>query len=189
VRVLPGDGVPAVRLSLRAPALPAGDCNLDQLGQLCAEGTPCVRDLQASAEDACDLCGALRTAESPHTRYVVYRQARAPDGALEPFEQVTPLIESGFCRRTCRKVGNCNNQGVSACGPNDNVCADTWHDPFVQLLRFPPGDAWSEQAVAYVDRSPLVGGQSYRYQFVYFDAFGEVTERRDTDWVAVEVVP
>lgn len=57
-------------------------------------------------------------------------------------------------------------------------------DPYFAAVPVQAG-TWPSLDLLYTDRTPFIGGQEYRYEFVYFDQRGEPYEVRDTPWLLV----
>ena len=76
------------------------------------------------------------------------------------------------------------NVNVPGGGLGENECIEFLHDPYVKLMVFPDQtDPWPTLSLAYVDRYPHVSTYHYRYLVVFFDARGEITGHRNTDWI------
>jgi hypothetical protein len=105
-------------------------------------------------------------------KFVVYRQSRRSGGAVpSEFIQVSPLIDDMFCRSD---------------SPADPTPLARLDDPFIKLSEIVQGDPWEGHRLLYLDRYPHEMGIEYRYQLVFFDLKGEITEYRTSDWVLAQ---
>ncbi|WP_348675420.1 hypothetical protein, partial [uncultured Abyssibacter sp.] len=125
----------------------------------------------AFIEPACSLAESseLRAALGNVLDFVVYRQARGPDGAIGDWMEVSPLID----RLHFDRIG-----GVRA----DPI--DVLADPFIKLIEDPDFNGGFQ--LAYYDRQTRLVGYDYRYQIVYFTADNRIRQWRQTPWLESE---
>lgn len=123
-------------------------------------------------------CARINAALSGQLGFVAYRQMRV-NGVPGNFIQVSPLIETAFCR--------------------DSIEAPIFNDPFVRLIDVNAGpvDDGTGPEFVFVDGYPTSIPASttnpdtieYRYQLIYFDNRGEVTRTRTTPWKTPDTTP
>lgn len=168
------------------PLFPCGpdDLNLD-----------CGYDV-ARIFTGCDVCGQVNAALGENRRFVAYRQRRHPDGRLDAYVQVSPLIERMYCEASCSDPFGCedpDNDPYFFCAQQENVedaCAQGAtpqgvFDPYLKLLSFHIDDPWPQNTLAFIDRTPYAFGAEYRYQFVFFDGRDEISGRKTTPWISI----
>lgn len=138
---------------------------------ICAS-EPCLDAVMAVARE--DYCLRIKEALGPQRRFIVYRQARV-DMVEGPFVQVSARIDEPDCSRRC---------GSTLCRDGERAMALT--DDQLALVRLAVNDAGARDLL-FVDRYPFAyrAGVEYRYEFVYFDADGEVVGSRQTHWVSI----
>jgi hypothetical protein len=90
---------------------------------------------------------------------------------VSPYEQVSPFLEKPFCRV---------KSNLDPLEPSH--AAGIVHDPHLTLVPLDLGSG-AQYYASYVDRTPFIGGQDYRYQLVYFDDRGEIAAYADTQWI------
>ncbi len=106
---------------------------------------------------------------------------RAPGLVPRPGEQAGGIVGVENVNNGLNADVNVNVPGG---GLGENECIEFLHDPYVKLMVFPDQtDPWPTLSLAYVDRYPHVSTYHYRYQVVFFDARGEITGHRNTDWI------
>ncbi len=155
-------------------AEPPTACQTGAPPENCGDGRcidPCLNESGFMGESPA-LCAAARNGLGENTRFVAYRQARdRATGEMTPYEQVSPYLDKPHCR-----VRN----NLDPLEPSH--AAGIVHDPFLTLVPFDL-DAGPQYYATYVDRTPFIGGQDYRYQLVYFDDRGEIAAYADTQWI------
>jgi hypothetical protein len=140
----------------------------------CGDGRcvdPCLNEYGYMG-DSPALCANARTGLGENTRFVAYRQARnRATLEVSPYEQVSPFLEKPFCRV---------KSNLDPLEPSH--AAGIVHDPHLTLVPLDLGSG-AQYYASYVDRTPFIGGQDYRYQLVYFDDRGEIAAYADTQWI------
>lgn len=116
--------------------------------------------------------GRAKAAIDPHLNFVAYRQGRAPDGTLEDWIQVSPLID--FVHWDSIPI-------------DDKLQKSTQlNDPYIKLYdRLGQFDRWG---AAFIDRYPYIGGHEYRYQFLYFTEDHRLGRWRQSNWLVADPV-
>ena len=119
----------------------------------------------------CDnICEKLKESLGEKLNFVAYRQSTkntADPSAYGDYVQISPLIDKLYCVSFYRN------------GYPDGVL----QDPFIKLVNFNMGDPdWDGYRLVFSDRYPNIRDRWYRYQLVYFDANGEISGHRQTDW-------
>ena len=146
-------------------------CDLDgppgSDGSAACIGEPGTRPVSNS----CRLCARIAGEMTVAPRFVVYRQAR-PDAAAEPgnFHQVTPFIGAPWCTT--------ENEG--------SLLVDTLDDPWISLANVADTHPWAGERLLFTDRFPFRGEGELRYQFVFLDERGEITDQRYSNWIPVQ---
>lgn len=119
---------------------------------------------------ACEPAGesAILTAAGEIPSFVVYRQARRPDGSEGALVQASPRIDgmhfeaagSASAARFTRRA----------------------NDPYLRVVQ---RNATADQyAIVFVDPAPLLAGYDYRYQLVFMSDDNRLLEWRETGWVS-----
>ena len=191
---LDGDGFPVVHLG--GPKL---TCVNESLFPKCVGTEPdspkvdaidrCLWPLVPLERQECAItCDTITESLEGQVGFVAYRQGRASSlSAAADYAQVSPLINYVHCTQITPDVKPPEGQVVA---PPDPI--DTHADPYVGLADFSgvfdgeAGPPWSGVELFFVDRAPHIAGWEYRYQFVYFDAAGEITETRTSNWVSAD---
>ena len=169
-RYLQMDGMPVVLLT---DPIDLSGCEGD-LPQECTPKPkdPCLtRGIENLTGFYCDdICEKLKESLGGMLNFVAYRQST--EKTTEPsgygdYVQVSPLIDMLYCVSVYRS------------GLPDGVL----QDPFIKLVNFNMGDPdWDGYRLVFADRYPNIRNRWYRYQLVYFDASGEISGHRQTDW-------
>ncbi|MBF7074159.1 hypothetical protein ISG33_12180 [Glaciecola sp. MH2013] len=118
----------------------------------------------------------IRSELSSNINFMVYRQARRPDGEVSRLVPVSPLINQAHWSRFER---------------NDKSGTIPWvylNDPYIWAYsNFAVVDGFpTETTFAFVDRNGLVNGWDYRYQIVYFGQQQSLSSYRTSDWVTYQ---
>lgn len=105
------------------------------------------------------------------TPFMVYRQARSPQGDTGPWVQVSPLIESIHWKKSLDK--------------DSLTPINTLSDPYFAMYRYEyselqNGVPWH---LGFVDRYPYILGYEYRYQTLTFTPEHAINAWRLSDWV------
>ncbi len=119
----------------------------------------------------CDnICEKFKESLGGKLNFVAYRQSTekiTEPSSYTDYVQVSPLIDRLYCVSFYRS------------GFPDGVM----QDPFIKLVNFNMGDPdWDGYRLVFADRYPNIRERWYRYQLVYFDANGEISGHRQTDW-------
>lgn len=199
VRYLKQDAVPIVELSLDPVAIQKGcdtkvntdSGSLYRSGMAICDGSTkggnCLPDPGKGAASAtimqcASLCSSVQASMSGNLNFVAYRQSASDKSKPETFSdyvQVSPLIERAYCK-------NKFTPGSIARPTNNSILSD----PFIKLADFvSSGSDWDGIRAFFVDRYPHILGQWYRYQFVRFDAMGEISSYQQTDWIQAKTTP
>ncbi|MEX2365662.1 MAG: hypothetical protein WD601_03600, partial [Pseudohongiellaceae bacterium] len=120
---------------------------------------------------SCDFTGYAyaRQVIEAHLDFMVYRQTRTPAGDHSGFVQITPMIDRVHWEPVYAK---------------DLLVGYRLSDPFVWALA--DADHSRRVELAFFDRTGLLDGHEYRYQFVYFDADKRLQRWRATEWLSYE---
>jgi hypothetical protein len=104
--------------------------------------------------------------------FIVYRQARKPDGSVSPLMQSSPLIDIAHFSTFTRT------------GKDDPIPWLYLNDPFIWAYTdfFYTPNIPTQTTFAYVDRSGLVDGWDYRYQIVFFGENQSLQSWRMSPW-------
>lgn len=127
------------------------------------------------------FCLAVQFVAREIGSFVVYRQERRPDQSVSDFVQVSARVDAPICAPMCM---------LWTGGGIDRYCLRQGHaliDPDLALARLSSNDKGALDLV-FVDRYPFVAdpAYAYRYELVYFDAFGEIAATRQTGWISPE---
>ena len=122
-------------------------------------------NLDCSAVERSTLVGAYST----QLNFIVFRQNRK-NNQISNFKQVSPLIDYAHWVQTFDEK---------------NALRFVLKDPYIWASTSDM-DEREEISFSYVDRSPLLIGREYRYQFVYFDAKHELVSWRETPWITFD---
>lgn len=131
---------------------------------------------QVFVDVECNLEGLVKAQGrvAPELNMLVYRQARAADGTLGDWIQVSPVIEYAHW------------DDITPENP-EQVKLDTiarLNDPYIQMHKvYPEFDQWR---FVFTDRYPYQTGNSYRYQSVYFSEDGRIQKWRQSGWVTAD---
>lgn len=106
-----------------------------------------------------------------HLDFMVYRQARSPDGTTSGFVQVTPMIDRVHWATVYDEKGT-------------QFLGYRLRDPYVWA--FADADQAGRVELVLYDRTGLLDGYDYRYQAVYFDDDKRLQRWRATDWTTYE---
>ena len=130
-------------------------------------------DVDERLQVAClDFCPIVKEGVTPNLQFVAYRQERRNlVSSPSEYMQITPAIERVQC---AKGFGSTLSE---------------LNDPFIKLALFPNNDPWAGFRGIFIDRFPHLAGYEYRYQFVFFDARGEIVGSRTSDWVDATLVP
>jgi hypothetical protein len=164
---LPGDGLTAVWLA----AAPSGcvsfhDC-FDISQNACFPNLGQEVSLQVECPGYCD---ELEAAFQGEGGFVAYRQERDGAGVAGEFYQVSAHVPGVHCV--------------------DDGLSQQLADPVIHWISmFNEAPPWNQQSLMFLDRYPNAVGTQYRYQFVYFDARGEITGYRTSNWVTAVAGP
>lgn len=139
-------------------------CNLADL--LGFDGKP--RSAGSFIQPTCSLAESrqLRASLGEVLDFIVYRQARSPDGVTSDWMEVSPLID----RLHFERIGGLRGE------PFDRLA-----DPFIKLIEDP--DLPGGFQLAYHDRRTRLVGYDYRYQLVFLTADHGIRRWRQTPWV------
>jgi hypothetical protein len=139
-----------------------GQCDGQVGGGQCLS-PPDVRHLS----DCPEICNTLNIQLKEPLGFVAYRQSKAsPTGTPSEFAQVSPVIDLLRCE-----------------SDSSAPFIKAIEDPFIKLLEFQAPQPWPGIRLVFLDRTPHIESEWYRYQFVYLDALGEITGYRNTNWI------
>lgn len=162
-QISPVSGALAIHLGVLAYT---PDCSVQDthvgVGNMTGEGDAYVASLQCFEGS----WHAMQAAMQSRTGFIVYRQARAPDGQLSDVVQVSPRID----------YVHWDDLGVFSKGR-----LFVLNDPYLWV--YARDDAYQEVDLVFLDRNPPSPGHAYRYQVVYFDTHQRPLRWRATDWI------
>ncbi len=155
-------------------------CSVQNINKCGVDGKdlclPAISVETTQTADCATLCSSVKSSIIGGSNFVVYRQ-RASNvnqvNSYKAFIQVSPLINHVSCNATYK--------GSKGGGTTVSELAD----PYIALADFSGDPAWDGTRPVYRDHHPLISGNSYRYQLVYFDENHEITGYRWTDWITV----
>jgi hypothetical protein len=155
---LQGDGLPVVAIT---DALDTQGCGGSIFPTCNPEQSPtCIYDGDLSVD--CDLCALVEKSLVSELSFVVYRQESRLLGHSDAsqYYQVSPLITKAYCHA------------------QNNI-----DDPFIKMINMLQFVEIYSHQMFFIDRFPHEEQLYYRYEFVYFDAKGEVTKYRQSNWL------
>ncbi len=125
-------------------------------------------------DECSDFCTDIQASRTEPLGFVAYRQwgSVADDPNASEFQQVSPLVEFVHCNPY--EAGGIDYQTLA--------------DPFFLLAEFASPHPWAATGpqMVFLDRAPHIQQRWYRYQFVYFNARGEITNYRNSNWVQAQ---
>ena len=148
-----------------APRIPLG--SFTGLGKACDVAVFSPQQIYPRLE--CDRAGEgiVRAATETLPNFVVYRQARLPDGTVGDRVQVSPRIDAQHWDR----IDN----------PTDPRFTRRLTDPYLRVRAIDQTN--DRYGLVYVDQRPIILGHAYRYQLVFFTDDNRLLEWRETPWL------
>ena len=155
----------AATLLALAPRIPLG--SFTGLGKACDVAVFSPQQIYPRLE--CDRAGEgiVRAATETLPNFVVYRQARLPDGTVGDRVQVSPRIDAQHWDR----IDN----------PTDPRFTRRLTDPYLRVRAIDQTN--DRYGLVYVDQRPIILGHAYRYQLVFFTDDNRLLEWRETPWL------
>lgn len=178
---LPFDQQPVLKLSSKPIVYIQYRCNVTDV--LSCDTTddvnpePCLSPVDASGtiNASCEeFCPRIVKSMPGALGFVVYRQRASDKNIVTTYGdylQVSPLIKELFCK-TSYKSGTSNPDVIM-------------RDPYITLADFTAAGTFNGLNALYRDHYPVIMGQHYRYQIVYFDSLGEIVGYRKSDWITI----